>query len=420
MEHKKCLIIPDGLFAMPEKLWLTRESLPRQPLKVWDPKTMEFMFPSIPVIYGVCNTKFDATNQLHNDKELWIPIDIFGACFFMLTRYEELVKPNRDEHERFPSKAMLCTQEGFATRAIVNEYIDILWECFQKLWPSLTKKKREYRLCLSHDVDNMLSVVGKPLKQVFKRIGRDIIVSRDPLLALRGIQAACMGIPEKDPCNTFDFIMNISENKGILSTFNFMTELGSSVYDQRYSIKYPWVRHCIRRIVQRGHLIGFHPTYRSYFNTEKIKAEFHQLKKTSEEEGAKQDEWGGRQHYLRWKNPETWLHWEAAGLNYDSTVGFADIVGFRTGCCYEYPVFDLKSRKKLRLRERSLNVMDCVILNNDGSFMNESLEAVSHLNNICKKHDGDFNLLWHNDNVISRQQIKSYTAIVSSLLRSSQ
>ncbi len=416
MEHKKCLIIPDGLFAMPERLWLTRESLPKQPLEVWNPQTMGFRSPPVPVIYGVCNTQFDATNQLHNSKDLCIPIDIFGACFFMLTRYEELVKPDRDEHDRFPSKAMLCTQEGFAERPIVNEYIDILWECLQKLWPSITRKKREYRLCLSHDVDNILAVVEKPLKQVFKRIGGDMIVRRDPVLALHSIHAAWQGIAENDPCNTFDFIMDVSDRNGIISTFNFISDMGEHRYDQKYSIEHSWARHCIRNIVQRGHLIGFHPTYASYLNAEKTKTEFQRLKKAAEEEGAKQNEWGGRQHYLRWKAPDTWLHWEEAGLNYDSTAGFADIVGFRTGCCYEYPVFDLKSKIKLRLRERSLNVMDCVILDHDGSFMNESLETISHLNNICKKYNGDFALLWHNDNVISRQQIKSYTATISSLL----
>ena len=47
-----------------------------------------------------------------------------------------------------------------------------------------------------------------------------------------------------------------------------------------------------------------------------------------------------RQHYLRWRAPTTWQNWEDAGLDYDSTVGYADHVGFRAGTCYEYPIFN--------------------------------------------------------------------------------
>jgi len=412
------LLIPDGLFAIPEVQWLTQESLPKQPLEVWDPRTVGLCyryFLPVPVIYGAHKPNVDGEYYLRKGQDLRLPFDVFGSCFFMLTRYEEIVKPDRDEHDRFPSKAMLCYQEGFVERPIVNEYLEILWACLQKLWPGLTRKKREYRLCLSHDVDEILCVVEKPFKQVIKRIGRDAIVKRDPFLALRSMQAACQGIAEKDPYNTFDFIMDVSEKYGITSTFNFMTSMGYSEYDQRYSIDHPWVRKCIRRIAQRGHLIGFHPTYGSYLNNGIINNEFNALRRIAQEEGGYQNEWGGRQHYLRWQNPVTWQHWENAGLNYDGTVGFADLIGFRTGCCYEYPVFNLQERKKLNLRERSLIVMEVVALNDYGTFTNEFRETISHLHSTCKKYDGDFTLLWHNENVISRQQRKSYMSTISSL-----
>ena len=51
------------------------------------------------------------------------------------------------------------------------------------------------------------------------------------------------------------------------------------------------------------------------------------LLRVAEAEGVRQDEWGGRQHFLRWTNPETWRNWEAAGLDYDSTLAYADAVG---------------------------------------------------------------------------------------------
>ena len=74
--------------------------------------------------------------------------------------------------------------------------------------------------------------------------------------------------------------------------------------------------------------------------------------------GVEQAQWGGRQHYLRWENPETWRACEDAGLAHDSTLGFSAGSGFRTGACVDHPVFDLRARRALRLRERPLVVMD--------------------------------------------------------------
>ena len=63
--------------------------------------------------------------------------------------------------------------------------------------------------------------------------------------------------------------------------------------------------------------------------------------------GVRQEQWGGRQHYLQWANPTTWRNWDAAGLAYDCTLAFSEAVGFRTGTCHEYPVFDLVARRPL-------------------------------------------------------------------------
>jgi hypothetical protein len=413
------LLIADALFATPEKYWLTKESLPKQPLAMFDmenicPENGIKKLPAVPVIYGVRHARHTKANG-RNGEEIWLPIDVFGSCFYMLTQYEEIVDPDRDEHDRFPARKTLAWQEGFLQRPIVNEYLEILWTCLKRLWPGITRKKREYRLLLSHDVDEISSVVQKPLKQIIRRIGGDAMVRRDALLVLRSVRAAWRGLVEEDPVNTFDLIMDQSDKLGVISTFNFMTTIGTSIYDKRYNIDHPWARTCIRRIIDRGHLVGFHPTYESYQNAERIKNEFNALKRAVKEEGAEQNEWGGRQHYLRWHNPSTWQYWENAGLTYDSTVGFADHIGFRAGCCYEYPVFNLKKKKQLKLRERPLIVMEGSILNNDGTFKSEDEERIFQLNLTCKQFRGDFCMLWHNGNLISREQKKSYISILAEL-----
>ena len=56
---------------------------------------------------------------------------------------------------------------------------------------------------------------------------------------------------------------------------------------------------------------------------------------------------GGRQHYLRWKSPDTWRILEKTGLKYDVTLSFADHEGFRCGICFPYKPFDVVENRIL-------------------------------------------------------------------------
>jgi hypothetical protein len=60
-------------------------------LIVWD---QESAYPSIPILYG-------SPGIVKNNNHLHLNLDIFGSAFFMLTRYEELVIKDRDQHDRF-------------------------------------------------------------------------------------------------------------------------------------------------------------------------------------------------------------------------------------------------------------------------------------------------------------------------------
>lgn len=87
----------------------------------------------------------DSDNYMDvQDFKVKLGLDIFGSAFFMLTRYEEVVKSVKDEHERFQARASLAYQEGFLERPIVNEYLEILWWSMKRLWPNLERKKESF------------------------------------------------------------------------------------------------------------------------------------------------------------------------------------------------------------------------------------------------------------------------------------
>lgn len=418
----RVLRVADILFQTPENQWLTQNSLPKQPLPIWDTnKTcsdVSLVSSKLPIIYG----NEVSTNGLNNDylvdtpDGLYLGLDIFGSAFFMLTRYEELVKPDRDQHDRFPAAASLAYQEGFLDRPIINEYLEILWYCMKRLWPGLDRKKRSFQVILSHDVDQPYLYAFKPVTWLMRVIAGDLLKRRNIFQALNNARIWALvkqGKDEHDPYNTFDFIMNISEENNMVSTFNFLTTK-TSKFSCNYSLRDSRIRSLMKEISDRGHMIGYHGAYGSFNNEEQINNEVNELLLICEDFNIQQTIWGGRQHYLQWL-PRTWGAYDKANLNYDSSVGFADHIGFRAGICYDFPTYDLKHKKAFKLKELPLVVMEGSVLSENymGYGLEDSYVEISKLKKRCQMFDGLFTMLWHNSELTS----DSYKKIYRNLLK---
>jgi Family of unknown function (DUF7033) len=408
------LVLPDGLFATPENEWLAPGSLPPRPLprRTWNEETIAptLVRPDLPVLFGAGPD--DAPLVTVGSEEVRLGIDVFGSIFFQLTRYEEIVQPARDEHERFPVHASLADQEGFLDRPLVDEYVAILEAIFDRLWPRLPRRRRAFKERLSHDVDWPIHP-STSLPRVVKAAGGDLLRRRDPGLAgarMRATLARVRGRPADDPYYAFDYIMDLSDEHGLVSQFNFMAGRTHSWFDGTYRLDEPWIGALIRRIHDRGHEIGIHPSYGTFRDPAAIKGEFERLLATCDRLGVTQDQWGGRQHFLRWENPVTWRAWEDAGLAHDSSLGYPRNPGFRCGTCREYPVFDLIERRELRLRERPLVVMEMAVIDRGAEHNGFSIDTIALLRERCRMFGGEFTLLWHNSRLASRRERSLYQA----------
>ena len=219
-----------------------------------------------------------------------------------------------------------------------------------------------------------------------------------------------------DPCYTFDTLMALSENHGITSAFYFITDHSAGSIDGFYSVAQPEILHLLKQIHSRGHEIGLHASYNTYRDPTQTVKEFEILKQTCQTIGIQQSTWGGRQHFLRWETPTTFCNLDTAGLDYDTSLSFADHVGFRCGICYEYPVYDIVTHKVLTLRERPLIAMECSVI--DECYMGlgtgeKAFEIFQQLKTACQRFNGDFTLLWHNSRLIDAAEKALYEALLS-------
>lgn len=407
----KRLRMPDVLLQTPDALWLKEASLPRLPLDRFRPPGSGEAEPALPVIYG---RKGGKGEYVEADVEgFYLGIDVFGSSLFMLTRYEELVIRERDPIDRFPATASLAYRESFLDRPIVNEYVEVLWRFMKRLWPGLTRKARTPAVRITHDVDFPFYIYGRSRLRVFRDIVMDVLRRRDLESGRKKARMLYRGRESLagDPYNTFSWLMDQSERAGIRSAFYFITEKTKPGIDGNYAIEDPRIQQLLREIHARGHEIGLHPSYNTYLNPARIRRQFQKLVEIARANGIRQDRWGGRQHYLRWQAPDTWQFWEDAGLQYDSTLSYADLAGFRCGVCYEFPVFNLKTRKALALRERPLIVMDQTILHPEymGLDHEQAYDAIRGYYRECMKYSGDFTMLWHNSQLLKTSERAVYS-----------
>lgn len=123
--------------------------------------------------------------------------------------------------------------------------------------------------------------------------------------------------------------------------------------DDGYDPVHSKVQRLLSDLRQQGFQLGVHPGYDAFQSPAALQREVDLLCTALAIKHP-----GGRQHYLR-LSPETWLDWEACGLSYDSSVGFADRFGFRADTAIPYRSRSIAQNRDLNLIEIPLVLMDC-------------------------------------------------------------
>lgn len=382
LDNDKRLVIKDNFFCKfkDETGYLSAENIPQNinfSENQFNPEK------NLPIIFGSDNIEI-------SENEIICHIDIFASSFFMLTRWEEFVIKKRDRFNRFNNNDSLVQKFNIHHRPIVNEYIDFLWNILLFLGTKQRRKQHIYSPKITHDIDfiarydSFIKYAKGAVNDVLRRksLTLPFKTTSDYIKLRKGLK--------NDPYDTFDFLMIQSENRGLKSHFYFIPGvLGEP--DVKYNITDLKVENLIRNIIKRGHKIGIHGTYQSYNKPNTFREEKKRLEKIYPQIIE------GRQHYLRFENPTTWQMWEDSNMQTDSTMGFDNDIGFRCGTCFEFAVFNILTRKKLKLREQPLIAMETP-LKAKYKTIEGVYQKIMEINTITKKYKGMFVMLWHNSN----------------------
>jgi hypothetical protein len=333
--------------------------------------------------------------------------DPVGTLFLLFSRYEEHVLAGENQHDSlnrfFPNSSLFS---NYLNHPIADELIEQLRKFLNsQLKCSIKPKESIFNILPSHDVDRPFEFLYYTFPHLLKRLGGDLILRKSPKQALNRlnyVRKVKSGDLAADPNNTFNWIMSASENAGRTSTFYFLTDVTNPAYDHDYDLSNHEIQSLIKEISGRNHEIGLHPSFRSSEIPGQVAKEADLLRKTLHHHGISDKLLKSRYHYLRW-NSNSVSELEKAQIQIDQTLGYAQKPGFRCGTCHSFPAFNFEKMctssliiEPLIIMEQSLISPAYLDLRDD---LAEAWNIVSHLKSECKKHGGNFTILWHNDHL---------------------
>lgn len=335
---------------------------------------------------------------IEGDAVKWvIRTDIVYNTFFYVSRAEELINHERDEHGRFTARHSILGKNNRLMIPIVDEYARMLMKCLNLPLPTPSFSN----IYLTHDVDSIAYYrhLRGAIGGIFRGEWRKVVAS------LKDIH--------NDPASTFSWL--ISQDKKIRDAkcIYFIKDTPGKGYDYpQYDLEgkdFGLVKHLLE---SSGAAIGWHSSY--YGGTKSLCNMKGVMCRGEEAEPH-------RSHYLRC-SIERMQELVDLGVKDDFTMMFADQVGFRLQTTRAVRWINPKTMKLTDLTLHPMTAMDCTLSNANYMYLNED-EAYFECQRLIEKvyqNAGEVVLLWHNTIVTNDGYHRSLYPKLLSLLKNTQ
>ena len=296
-----------------------------------------------------------------------IRTDIVYNTFFFISRAEELINTQRDEHGRFLAKYSILGQNNRLMIPTVDEYARMLMKLLDLPLPTPSFSQ----IYLTHDVDtiahyrHLRGAIGGIVRGEWRKV----------MASLRDIH--------NDPAFTFSWLIAQDKKVEGAERIYFVKDTMGKGYDYpQYKLDGKDFETAEQLIENSGAKIGWHGSYYGGDKANRLlgdKAGLH------------------RSHYLRCSIDQMQRLAEV-GVTDDFTMMFPDQVGFRLQTTRAVRWINPKTMTLTELVLHPLTVMDCTLSNSNYMNLSED-EAYFECQRLFDKvhqNAGEVVILWHN------------------------
>lgn len=378
--------IGDGLYIKSVKL-LYQTSIENQEIQMSEYENLPIFFAT----YG---------------KDQTLPFDIFAASFYLVSRYEEYLPHHKDHHQRFDFNDSIAYQKGFLHTPLVNKWSILLTNKLKEAYPDFVIPLRKFHFVNTIDVDSAYSFKQKG---VFRNVGgfvRDIFKQDYESVKMR---AMVMLNRRKDPFDTFDFIISLSEKYHTELLF-FILFADYDNYDKNISHNSLNFQQLIKHLADYSK-VGIHPSYASMDQPNKLTVEIKRLSKVLHKPIVR-----SRFHFLRFQLPMSYNNLIKNNIDSDFSMGYSNEYGFRASVCTPFNFYDLETDAETNLVIHPFAVMDTALKMYLNYTTDEALNILKNIIDEIKSVDGTFYSIWHNNNLCESFGWEGWTKVYEQMI----
>jgi len=187
----------------------------------------------------------------------------------------------------------------------------------------------------------------------------------------------------------FDAYLHLEEQLGFRSAFYVVAKPYEDRINPDYDILNDPLRSTLCELTARGWEVGLHISYGSHLDVRKIRREKDRLEHLLGTEVL-----GGRCHFLPFEVETTPFLMEEAALLYDTTLGYNETIGFRSGTSFPHR-FLRKDGRTGGVLELPLHIMDGALFWDMGLKDEDALKEMKRMAAQVENVGGCLNILWH-------------------------
>lgn len=318
-----------------------------------------------------------------------LPFDLFGASFYLLSRYEEYLPHIRDDHNRFSSEDSLAFKNGFIKMPLVDIWVDQLYDLLDEKFNFENKRVKEFRFESTIDVSKVYEYNSKGLIRGVGGLLKDFFTFKlsrvyDRIMSNFGLR--------KDPFDSFSFLVRLQKKHEMKMSYFFLLA-NYSRYDRNISYNKTKLHSLIKAVGDRSNL-GLHPSYFSNVMPEKFKLEKGRLESITNFRIN-----SSRQHYIKLQLPETYRHLIDIQIFNDYSMGYADNIGYRASTSEIFYFYDLDFEIRTPLQIHPFAISDYAMKRSMKMTSTSALKEITKLLKFAKTNKTRFISLFHNDSL---------------------
>lgn len=335
------------------------------------------------------------------------PFDPFALAFYLVTRYEEYLPFEPDEHGRFRVEISLAYRGEFLEIPVVDMIARQLEELISENFSNYQFPVPKYRFIPSFDIDIAFAHLGKGIFRASAAWAKLFLTFkfaeiRERLLTVTGNM--------NDPYDNFNFQQDIATQYGYTSIyFTLVGDFGK--YDRNTSHLNHRFRKLLRRLSRHAEM-GIHPSYRSFMNYGLFQKERKRLESVLGKPIEK-----NRFHFLRFRFPESYRQLLKAGITDDYSMGYSIANGFRAGTCTPFHFYDLEKEEQTNLKLHPFIFMDSAMIDHMGLTPDQAELEIDRILEKVRMCGGEAIGIWHNYALSEKYQYKGWRGVLDAVLK---